>query len=224
MFVRTETFREFIRFYPITSILIAIHLLFWIILILPLSYSNLFISQLVGVNGLIEQGEYWRLVTPIFLHSGFSHLLFNTFSLVLFAPALERLLGKSKFIFAYIGSGLIANIITFWLHPPTYSHVGSSGAIFGLLGMYIFLILYQKHVLSSSDTQIVIVLLVIGLLMGLFNARVNMVAHVGGMLGGFTLSFIFFKAPIHSHRPKTKQFYFWLILSLLVIIGLFSYR
>ncbi|WP_110112017.1 rhomboid family intramembrane serine protease [Bacillus sp. CGMCC 1.16541] len=224
MFVRTETFREFIRFYPVTSTIIAIHLLFWMILILPLSYSNLFISQLIGVNGLIAQGEYWRLITPIFLHSGFSHLLFNTFSLVLFAPALERLLGKAKFLFIYIGSGIIANMITFFVQPPTYSHVGSSGAIFGLLGMYIFIILYQKHILSTSDTQIVIVLLVLGLLMGLFNTRVNMVAHVGGMLSGFILSFVLFKTPIRSNQRRTKQFYFWLVLGLLVILGLFSYR
>src|SRR4051812_38636535 len=134
MFTRTENFREFIRLYPIVSIIIAIHLATYLFTVLPIFPNYWFFATLSGVNLYIMEGELWRLVTPMFMHSGFTHMLFNSFSLVLFGPALERMLGKGKFLFVYLLSGLIANIATLMLEPLTYTHVGSSGAIFGLFG------------------------------------------------------------------------------------------
>ncbi|WP_370313925.1 rhomboid family intramembrane serine protease [Guptibacillus hwajinpoensis] len=85
MFVRNEDFRSFIRYYPIISILIGIHILLFVLVNLFGMYSILRLG--VGYNRAIEIGEYWRLVTPIFLHGGFAHVLFNSFSLYLFGPA-----------------------------------------------------------------------------------------------------------------------------------------
>lgn len=137
MFVRTESFSEFIKLYPVITILVAVHLLLYIITNTPFFPTQELFALLSGVNVYIADGEVWRLVTPIFLHSGFAHVLFNSFSLILFGPALERLLGKGKFLFLYLISGVLANIATFFLQPLTYIHVGSSGAIFGLFGYYI---------------------------------------------------------------------------------------
>ena len=102
MFLRTESFGQFIRLYPIITIIIAIHIAIYIAMQLPFLPHNWILESLAGVNILIERGEYWRLFTPIIVHAGFSHLLFNSFSLVLFGPALERALGKITFILVYI--------------------------------------------------------------------------------------------------------------------------
>ena len=106
MFLRTESFGQFIRFYPIITIIIAIHIAIFLAMQLPFLPHNWILESLAGVNILIERGEYWRLFTPIIVHAGFSHLLFNSFSLVLFGPALERALGKITFILVYIASGI----------------------------------------------------------------------------------------------------------------------
>ena len=190
MFTRTESFREFIRFYPMVSIIVAIHLVLYLLTILPIFPNYWFFETFSGVNLYIMEGEVWRLITPIFMHSGFSHMLFNSFSLVLFGPALERMLGSSKFLFVYLLSGLIANVATLLLEPLSYTHVGSSGAIFGLFGYYIAIIMFQKHMLSKQNSQIILTLCVVSLIMTFLQPNINIIAHLFGLLGGFLLGAI----------------------------------
>nr|WP_042357747.1 rhomboid family intramembrane serine protease [Bacillus rubiinfantis] len=191
MFTRTESFREFIRFYPLVSLIVTIHIFLYIMTVLPIFPNYWFFEQLSGVNLYIMEGELWRLVTPAFMHSGFSHMLFNSFSLILFGPALERMLGGGKFLIIYLGSGIFANIATLILEPLTYTHVGSSGAIFGLFGYYISMIVFQKNKLTASHSQVIITLTVVSLIMTFLEPNINITAHLFGLLGGFLLGSLF---------------------------------
>lgn len=190
MFTRTESFRDFIRLYPIVSIIISIHLGLYLLTILPIFPNYWFLENLSGVNLYIMEGEYWRLITPIFMHGGFPHVLFNSFSLVLFGPALERILGSGRFLLIYLLSGLIANVATLLLQPLTYTHVGSSGAIFGLFGYYLAIIMFRKHMLSKQNSQIILTLCVVSLIMTFLQPNINITAHLFGLLGGFLLGAI----------------------------------
>ncbi|WP_077210588.1 rhomboid family intramembrane serine protease [Bacillus dakarensis] len=187
MFVRTESFKDFIRFYPVITIIIAIHIILYLITVLPFFPGSFIFEKLMGVNLYIAQGEYWRLVTPIFLHSGFPHMLFNSFSLVLFGPSLERLLGKTRFIALYIATGIIANLATLLLKPMTYTHVGSSGAIFGLFGIYIAMILFRRDLMSRANTQLILTIAVISLIMTFLQPNINITAHLFGFISGIIL-------------------------------------
>lgn len=190
MFTRTESFRDFIRLYPIVSIIISIHLGLYLLTILPIFPNYWFSENLSGVNLYIMEGEYWRLITPIFMHGGFPHVLFNSFSLVLFGPALERMLGSGRFLLIYLLSGLIANVATLLLQPLTYTHVGSSGAIFGLFGYYLAIIMFRKHMLSKQNSQIILTLCVISVIMTFLQPNINITAHLFGLLGGYLLGAI----------------------------------
>lgn len=190
MFTRTESFRDFIRFYPIVSTIIAIHLALYLLTSLPVFPNLWFFETFSGVNLYIMEGEVWRLITPTFLHSGFSHMLFNSFSLLLFGPALERMLGSGKFLMVYLFSGLIANIATLVLEPLTYTHVGSSGAIFGLFGYYISIIMFQKNRMSQQNSQMILTICVISLIMTFLQPNINITAHLFGLLGGYLMGAI----------------------------------
>jgi rhomboid protease GluP len=190
MFTRTESFREFIRFYPVVSIIIAIHFLLYLLTVFPIFPNFWFKATFSGVNLYIMEGEYWRLITPIFMHGGFTHVLFNSFSLVLFGPALESMLGKGKFILVYLVSGILANVATLLLEPLTYVHVGSSGAIFGLFGYYISIILFRKHMLSQQNSQIILIICALSLIMTFIQPNINITAHIFGLLGGLLLGAI----------------------------------
>lgn len=192
MFVRTESFREFIRFYPLITLILFIHLLVYLATTLPLLPSREIFTLLAGVNLYILQGEIWRIFTPIFVHSGFTHLLFNSFSLVLFGPALERILGKAKFLLVYLLTGIAANVATLILELPTYTHVGSSGAIFGLFGFYLAISMFRKDLLSKENSQIILTIAVIGVIMTFVQSNINITAHIFGLIAGFLTGRVFF--------------------------------
>jgi rhomboid protease GluP len=187
MFIRTESFRQFLRLYPIISALVAIHLVVWL-LVNFFPGGNILLNLGIGFNYGIAQGEYWRLVTPIVFHAGVGHVLFNSFSLVLFGPYLERLLGKISFLFTYFGAGVLANVATYFLHPPQYLHLGASGAIFGLFGVYVYMVLNRKELIDRANSQIVMTILVIGMIMTFMNANINIIGHIFGLIGGAAMA------------------------------------
>lgn len=193
MFTRTESFRDFLRFYPMVSIIIFIHILLYLATAVPFIPSRSTFELLSGVNLYIVNGEYWRLVTPIFMHAGFGHMLFNSFSLVLFGPALEQLLGRAKFTLLYMATGIAANVATLALEPLTYTHVGSSGAIFGLFGFYIAIIVFRKAMLSRENSQTIMTIAIIGVVMTFVQSNINITAHIFGLIAGFLIGAVMFK-------------------------------
>ncbi|WP_223703077.1 rhomboid family intramembrane serine protease [Sutcliffiella deserti] len=232
MFVRTENFRTFTNLYPIITTIVAIHLLLWLIV----QFSSYVLNLTIGYNFSIFQGELWRLVTPIFLHSSITHLLFNSLSLVLFGPGLERMLGKWKFILIYLLGGVLANIATLYLAPLHYSHLGASGAIFALFGVYLYMVFFRPDLLDTANSQIILVILAISLVMTFFTENVNIYAHLFGFLAGTILAPFFLGRGFYgrsfrqifpninrsSNRRTRGQSIFWAILIVLVVLGVMS--
>lgn len=187
MFTRTESLKEFIRYYPVISAILLIHIALYLLTALPIFPNQLFFELFAGVNLFIMQGEVWRIITPIFLHSGFSHFLFNSFSLVIFGPALEKMIGSKRFTIVYLVTGISANIATLFLEPLTYIHVGSSGAIFGIFGYYISILVLQKHSMSKENKQLLVTITVISIIMTFVQPNINVTAHIFGLISGFLI-------------------------------------
>ncbi|OZM55768.1 rhomboid family intramembrane serine protease [Lottiidibacillus patelloidae] len=189
MFVRTENFKSFIHYYPVVSLIILIQTIIFIWTAFTfLPYSSELLNNGIGTNLYIAYGEYWRLVTPIFFHGSFGHLFFNSFSLILFGPALEQILGKTRFIIGYLGAGIIANVAVYLLEALNYSHLGASGSIFGLFGIYVYMVYLRKDLIDSSNSQIVLTILVIGLVMTFISPGVSILGHIFGLIGGLLLA------------------------------------
>ncbi len=196
MFIRRENFKQYISFYPVVSTLLAINIIVYFITLIPGIGREIF-NWGASVNILIAYGEWWRVVTSIFLHGSFTHILFNAFSLFVFAPDLERLMGKWRFIIIYFASGLAGNILTYIVYDPTYASVGASGAIFGVFGAFAALVYYTRNNFPQLK-QVILPLLIVSVIMTFLSPGINEIAHLGGLATGFVIGLYFF-------NPKNRR-------------------
>lgn len=191
MFIRQErSLKEFIYAYPIVTCLIIINVSLWIIVYMFPFGENIYQIGAGHNFSIYAFNEYWRLFTPVFLHSrDIMHVLFNSFSLVLFGPALEQMLGKYKFIIAYLVMGIAGNVGTYLVDPTSMiPHIGASGAIYGIFGIYVYMVFFHKSLIDQANAQIVMTILIIGIVMTFIMPRINISAHIFGLIGGFAIA------------------------------------
>ncbi|QKS70186.1 rhomboid family intramembrane serine protease [Paenalkalicoccus suaedae] len=202
MFIRNESFGEFLRKYKVVSALIFINLVLymWTDWFGFLGGDEIYWLG-IGNNVYVAFGEYWRLVTPIFLHAGLMHVAFNSFSLFLFGPALERMLGRGTFLMVYLGTGIFANVVYYFLGDPRAWHLGASGAVYGLFGIYLYMVLVRKDLINSQNAQLITVIIVIGVIMTFINPNINIIAHIFGLIAGALL------APLTLSKVTRESYY-----------------
>jgi len=145
-------------------------------------------GAMINYSHMSSPIEFYRLFISMFLHAHVIHLLVNMYALYILGPQLESFFGKLKFLIIYIGSGIIGSLLSMLFLGDHVVSVGASGAIFGLLGSLIYFGYHYRVYFGTIIKSQIIPLLIINLIIGLQFARINLVAHVGGLLGGVLLS------------------------------------
>lgn len=141
---------------------------------------------------MVSSGEYWRLITAMFIHIGFSHVLFNGFSLFIFGRLSESYFGPSRFITIYLLAGFLGSVASYTLNPMAIS-AGASGAIFGILGSLAAYYLVQKKdfgKIAQGNLTGILILAAINLAYGLATPRIDNWAHLSGFISGFTIGYV----------------------------------
>jgi rhomboid protease GluP len=131
------------------------------------------------------RGEYYRLLSAMFLHAGLFHIGFNAYALYALGPETERLYGTPRFLALYFISGLASSIASYALTPS--DGVGASGAIFGLIGGLAAFYYTSRRLLGEiARRQIgsLITVIMINLFIGFSTPRIDNTAHIGGLIGG----------------------------------------
>ncbi|MFD0836427.1 rhomboid family intramembrane serine protease [Mariniflexile aquimaris] len=143
----------------------------------------------IGGNRRLEvlNGEYWRLLTSMFIHSGVLHLLMNLIGLALGSSLLEEVLGTARLIIIYIICGLLASLASIFWHQNTIS-VGASGAIFGLYGLILAFTVFKiyPNYMRGMTWMFLGLYAGVSLLFGFFGGIDN-AAHFGGLISGFVI-------------------------------------
>ena len=189
----TEKIKVFYKKSKVTAILLGIMIVYFIIMtfnggttnpVTLLKFGAMFPPYVVGY------GEYYRFVTSIFIHIGFTHMLFNGYALYVFGSQIEWLMGPVKYLLFFILTGIAGNIAGFFLSPETVS-AGASGSLFGLLGVFVYLIHRRPQMMTPQGKKSILQLLGINLLITVAVPNISITAHFGGLICGYLLSYIF---------------------------------
>ncbi len=219
--------RDFLS-HKATYILVSVTTLIWLGQFLTFgnqatSGINLFNSgALFGPAILQDPTQFWRLITPIFIHIGWLHLLMNMLILFFIGRMIEDILGWKCFFVIYLLSGIFANAVTFFLTPNVLS-AGASGAIFGLFGAVVGLGYFTEMPVFKQIGKTFAVMIVIMLLLEFFDfqtlglsvGNVNIWAHIGGAIGGLMLAAIF---PPKELKRAIPRYYKWITTSVFLLM------
>lgn len=196
----------------INSIIIAVNILIYILF----HYTGIFGETIDAIKkGALfwyyvkEDREYYRLITSMFLHSDFGHLLNNMMVLFFVGDNLERAAGKIKYLLIYFGSGIIAGISSIgynMIRKSEIMSIGASGAIFGIVGAMVYILLVNKGRLEDISSRQIILFAVFSLYGGIINVNVDNVAHIGGFIGGIILAIILYRKHKRTGLKKREEY------------------
>lgn len=166
-------------------------------------------------TALTLTGDWWRLITNVFIHFGIIHIVMNMYCLYIVGVYLEPMLGKTKYIAAYLCTGVLASLVSLWWHKEGVNSAGASGAIFGLYGLFLALLttnLIPQRV-RKAQLQSIGIFVVYNLIYGM-KGGVDNAAHIGGLISGFIVGYLYVIS-IKKERQGLKAVW---VLPLVLII------
>ena len=190
---------------PVTFSLIAVSVAVFALSFVALETWVVLAEQFGAFSPAIRDGEIWRALTVVLFHdTSFMHILFNMYALYLFGPRLEREVGSPAFAGIYLASAAGGTLLSVALGPANGFSIGASGAIFGLFGAWIF-VAYKLRTTPAGRAMFnqLGVLLLINMALPLFIPRIDWRAHVGGLLVGVGVAWLWSMAA--AGRPNARS-------------------
>lgn len=177
-----------------TVILIAANVLVFIILAIIGNTQDvefMYSHGAMSAYGAMAEREYWRFFTSMFLHFGPEHLLNNMLLLAVSSSYVEPELGHIRYSLIYVVSGILGSIIScvYMIYKASYSvSAGASGAIFGIVGALLYIVLIHKGSFSGIKLKGMILSVFLMLFLGITSTGVDNAAHIGGFVAGFLVA------------------------------------
>jgi rhomboid protease GluP len=175
----------------VVYVLLAINILMYVVTTLlaqAVGFTNALFILGAKQNQAIDAGQWWRLLTPMVLHGGLAHLMFNTWALYILGTEAERIYGSIRFLAIYLVAGLAGSIASYVFNPGALS-VGASGAIFGLLGALAAFAYVARSLIGKEASKMqlgqIVTLAGINLMFGFLpGTNIDNAAHIGGLVVG----------------------------------------
>jgi len=208
----------------ISYILIGINVLLFVLMVFyqPGFSTELSIETLINFgakyNMRIADGEFFRLLTSMFLHANLMHIVFNSLALRALGRDVEIFFGRSKFLIIYFTAGILGALGSYMFNDAI--GVGASGAIFGLLGANLYLLTLNPTLYKKIYGYDMLVLLGINLVYGLMNQNIDNVAHLAGMVGGYLAAW---SVGVKKENPFKMKHMVAQALTLIIIVVLVAW-
>ena len=157
---------------------------------------------------ILEYGEYYRLVTCIFLHFGIDHLFYNMLLLIFLGDSLEQIVGKLRYLAIYLLGGVAGNIVSVWVSAGTENYAvsaGASGAIFAVVGALLWIVIRNGGRLKGYSSQRLFLMAALTIVNGLTTTGVDNMAHIGGLAAGFLLGMLLYRKKAGEDFGKVSR-------------------
>ena len=158
------------------------------------------LNDTVLVPFTLGLGDYWRILTSGFMHFGLLHIVFNMYALWVLGRDVEVALGSTRYLVVYLLSLLAGSATVVWFSAPDTATAGASGAIFGLLGAELVLVLATKAKLSGIVTVIML-----NVVIGITQPSISIQAHLGGFVVGFLVAGAFIFVPMWVAKSRQRR-------------------
>lgn len=165
----------------------------------------------------VANGDWYRLVTSMFLHFGILHIAFNMWALLVIGTPLEQMLGRLRFLVLYFLSGLGGGLLSMAFGPIDETAAGASGAIFGLFGA--FYVITRRRGLETGP---IVGLIAINLVFSFTFNGIDWRGHVGGLIAGAAVAFVYAAAPSGPRRDQLQAVGCVAVAVVLALAGLAS--
>lgn len=177
---------------PVTVTIIAIQVIVFLLMTLAGGSTNSLVLLRFGAlqSSLVKAGEWWRLITPVFVHIGFAHILINSITLYFIGIYIEQLFGHWRMLVIYFLSALTGNLLSaYWL--PSGLSAGASTAIFGLFGAFIMLgTSFRDNQAIRILSRQFLILVILNIVTDLMVPGIDLAGHIGGLIGGFLVAYV----------------------------------
>lgn len=202
---------------PVTVTLLIIQVIVFIAMTVlgGSTNSSILIEFGARVTSLIQAGQWWRLITPVFIHIGIAHLAINSITLYFLGMYIEELFGHWRMLVIYLLSAVTGNLASAIFLPNTIS-AGASTALFGLFGAFLMLgDSFRNNPAIRQLSRQFLILVVLNIVIDLTLPGVDISGHIGGLLGGFLIAYVV-GAPRLGNVSFTKR----LIAGIVFVIGI----
>nr|WP_308657006.1 rhomboid family intramembrane serine protease [uncultured Agathobacter sp.] len=183
----------------ITMAVIAVNIIVFAVMSI---FGNTLDAQYMAEHGAMyppyvaENGQYWRLFTSMFMHFGLMHILNNMVMLGAVGRIVEIAMGHVRFLIAYIVAGICGGALSYvvMLHNNDYAvSAGASGAIFGMVGALVWIVIVNRGFYEGISRQQVIFMVILMIYYGVSTSGVDNWDHLGGLAGGFIISIVLYR-------------------------------
>ena len=153
----------------------------------------------------VQNGEYYRLFTSMFLHFGVYHLVNNMICLIFLGDQLEAVVGPVKYLLIYIVGGLAGNILSVALEVRAGEaaiSAGASGAIFAVIGALLYIVIRNRGRLGELSGRRLAIMTILSVGQGFMDTGTDNAAHIGGLIGGFILAVLLYRKKKEKYRKE----------------------
>ena len=194
-----------IRYSAIHIVIINVIIFFIMYVVGENNREHLIDLYAINWKKVIESNEWYRLLFGMFMHADMDHLMGNMLSLGFMGTYLEKIIGRKKFLITYFVSGIVAGLTSLGYNMylnNEISSLGASGAIYGLYGMLVFILITMRHILGKGSARRLLLYLVLCAYVSFSTLNIDHAAHFGGFVAGAVIGIITYAISKFVHRNE----------------------